>query len=330
MRCRCAGDEVRSRLSLRAAALFALIVAAVLLVPLLAQKAYAGAAPTLSYSGSTITCQYSNNVAAGRVFSSNAAAWAVGPDGATVNLSVWRNYYGEGSPDAANPDTYGERRRLYIDTSSLLPGTTYTVAKGAAVSLGGDSYPAASITITTPGTPPTPPEPEPDPDPDPVDPPDGGDGGSQGNGGSDSTGDGADQGMPGDASDDPSAGSGEPSAGESASSSAPSASQSDAPSASDAPSSQADAANADDPAESSENAAAGESRAAGIGGGTVYLVGEAGADPGKQTEDVAEPSVALATMVALACVGVAVAAAGAVKRIVVWRRHLSNGDHHED
>lgn len=321
------GVERRSCLPSRVAACAVLCVAAVVLVALLAQRAYAGAPPTMSFSGSTVTCQYSNNVAAGRVFSGNASAWAVGPDGATVNLAVWRNYYGDGSPDAANPDTYGERRRLYIDTSPLLPGTTYTVTKGAAVSLGGDSYPAASITITTPGTPPAPVEPEPEPEPDPVEPPPDGDGGSQGNGGSDSAGDGADQSSPGDASDDPSDGaSGEESGGEDAEpspSSSPSLTSSDERRTENVPS--ADAAASGSNVASSEPVAAGESRAAGIGGGAVYLVGQAGLDPGEQKDEVEEPSVATLTMLALVCAGVVAAGLGAAKRIIAWKRHLTRG-----
>ncbi len=318
-------DGVRRSCALmRVATCAVLCIAAVVLVALLAQRAYAGAAPTMSFSGSTITCQYSNNVAAGRVFSGNASAWAVGPDGATVNLSVGRNYYGDGSPDAANPDTYGERRRLYIDTSPLLPGTTYTVTKGAAVSLGGDSYPAASITITTPGTPPAPVEPEPEPEPDPVEPPPDGDGGSQGNGGSDSTGDGTDQSSPGDASSDPSSGNGnDASGGEAADSPAPSSAPSSEDNADRA--SLSDAAGSGSDASSNEPVTAGESRAAGIGGGTVYLVGQAGAELGVQTDDPEEPSVALLTMLALVCAGVVAAGAGAAKRFVAWKRHLSDG-----
>lgn len=312
------GGEARARLPLRAATLCALVAGAALLALLLSQKAYAGAPPALSYSGSTITCQYTNNVAAGRVFSSNASAWAVGPDGATVSLGVWRNYYGDGAPDAANPDTYGERRRLYIDTSPLLPGTTYTVTKGAAVSLGGDSYPAASITITTPGTPPAPsdPEPEPEPDPEPVEPPAGGDGGAQGSGGSSSTGGGADQGASGEAAADASAGS----SASSPSTDSASGTESTLQSSSDASSLEA---------ASSESAAAGESRAAGIGGGAVYLVGRAGATPGAQEAVPAEPVFSLLAITGLVCVAVAAAAAGATKRLVVWKRHLSKGVKHE-
>lgn len=344
MKCRFArGGASRVRPPSFAAALLALVAVAALLVPLLSQKAYAGAPPTLSYSGSTITCQYSNNVAAGRVFSSNASAWAVGPDGATISLGVWRNYYGDGSPDAANPDTYGERRRLYIDTSPLLPGTTYTVTKGAAVSLGGDSYPAASITITTPGTPPTPPEPEPEPEPDPVEPPAGGGGGSQGNDGSDSAGDGADQGVPDDSSEGSSSGGDDPSEPQDDAAStdedvAASADEDDGGSPADgaAPGassdSRGDASNADGLSRSRSDAsddsiastASGESRAAGIGGGTVYLVGEAGADPG-EIEDPEEPSVTIFAIAGLAIVAVAAGAAGATKRFVLWKRHLSNG-----
>lgn len=301
-------------------------IAAVVLTALLPQRAYAGAAPTLSFSGSTITCQYSNNVAAGRVFSSNASAWAVGPDGATVSLDVWRNYYGDGSPDAANPDTYGERRRLYIDTSPLLPGTTYTVTKGAAVSLGGDSYPAASITITTPGTPPAPvdPEPEPEPEPDPVEPPPDGDGGSQGNGGSDSTGDGADQSSPGNISSGSSnRGGDDVSDGEATDSPSPSSAPSEEGSVDSA--SPVEVAASSEAAATNEQAAAGGSRAAGMGGGTVYLVGQAGADPGEHAADAEEPSVALVTMLALVCVGVIAAGTGAAKRLVAWKRHLPDG-----
>lgn len=200
------------------------------------------------------------------------------------------------------------RRSLIVQPHGMQPGTTYYMTYSGR-SAGGNGNPDGSLysvtlTFTTAGSPPEP-DPEPPPEPDPAVPPDGGGGGGQGgSGGSGMVGAGVDQG------------------GSYGSGTTPgTSSETDATDATVAPSSQ------DTAPESSIKS--GQSRAAGTGGGTVYVVGQTGKEVGEapSKEQVETPLLSWQFVAVLCLIAVGLVLSGMVKRGVVWHRHVSHGGH---
>lgn len=98
---------------------------------------------------------FGHNVSAGAVFDENTTHFSLySSDGLLVDITVYRKYFGYGSPDADNPDSLGLRRSLFVSAVSLQPETTYTLAVSAGVrAFGSLAYDGASVTFTTAANP---------------------------------------------------------------------------------------------------------------------------------------------------------------------------------
>lgn len=272
---------------------------------------YPGQGATNVETSGTFYLEFDHNVTAGQVWGDAPDAYAYNSglfymtceDGTTPSYGVYRN---EGS-------SLEQKRRVYFSVSGLQPGTSYTIAVSAGMrSAGGHTYGGFSVTFTTAGQKPVPDPPTPPAETDPSIPPGGG--GSGGEGGSDTTGGGSDQGGGGGT---------EQGGGSSVEAGAV---ESFSPETAVQPTDVETVAteSSGDVVEESP-ASNGGRRAAGQGGGTVYLIGKAGLDSGKvaDTMRVEPPVLSQQLVCAVILIAIGLAAAGAIKRAIVWHRHAA-------
>ena len=288
-----------------------LLMCCVALLLVLPMRAYAG--PSLAFSSvesimptsGTITLQFSNNVVGYKnmdtgewgswVFDGNVGHIAlIDENGIGVGISAGHNFGGDQTQDPGN-----YRQMIFVNYGPLEPGSGYTLLISPGMSSAGSpgdfSGAGAELSFTTSGEKS---EPEPEPEPEPISPapvvPEG-DGGSSGQGGSSAAGGGADQGG--------SSGTGE--------------------SFGTSPESSVSAAASLDTSVVAVEAApkSGESKAAGLGGGTVYRVGQTGTSVGEAVEEPAEATVSWSLAPALGLVALVLVLMGATKRRLFWRLH---------
>lgn len=266
--------------------------------PAAAQAAVAYSYPTAGATGvptnGTFYFYFQNNVAADDVFAGNAGhVYLADENGVAAAFSVYRLFSGNTPQDCPAGVDPEQRHFIYVDAGGLAPGTVYTLGVSPGVATqGGGVEGGYAITFTTAGN-----KPEPDPpEPDVPEPPDGG-GGSGGQGGSDAAGSGADQG-------------GASGAGTMSGASAESVAE-------------AEAAPAAEDAVLETAVQTGQSRAAGSGGGAVYVIGASGLDAGRAAEpsSAEEPMPSRLPTLALCLLAAGLALAGAARRTVSWRRH---------
>jgi len=267
--------------------------------------------PVSAESPPEFVLYFGHNVAHSDLFPGNSALISMRDEaGNNVEIAVNRKFFGT-TPGGDNPDFEGYRRYIYVQPPRLKPATTYTLIVQPGIrSEGGHVYGGLTITFTTGGEP-LPPEPPPEPpkpDPPPKDnkkPAEGaqtGGGGSGGQGGSATHGGGADDNLQGSNNDTGNT---------------------------NASSNTADvslAATESVIIESGSSVPASSSRAAGEGGGTVYIIGELGLPPGtdiaKQVAEIVLPSIEKAVSFLAIAVGIIVFAM--IRRIILWRRRLTN------